>query len=134
MDNPKPFGRWLRHRRKELDITQEQLSGCVGCASATIRMIENGQRRPSRQVAELLANCLRVPEPDRAGFLAHARATLATTTPEGNPDEALATLGRHTSVPHSEAQTAIANNLPTQPTSLFGRDADIKALLNLLHR
>jgi transcriptional regulator with XRE-family HTH domain len=55
------FGLWLRRRRKALDLTQDALAGRVGCSVATIRKIEADERRPSRQVAELLAKVLDIP-------------------------------------------------------------------------
>src|SRR2546421_12032704 len=54
------FGRWLRQRRKMRDLTQERLAERVGCALETIRKIEGGRRRPSRQMAELLLTALGV--------------------------------------------------------------------------
>ena len=50
-----PFGAWLKARRKALDLRQEDLAFRVGCSFKTIEKIESGERRPSRQVAELLA-------------------------------------------------------------------------------
>jgi transcriptional regulator with XRE-family HTH domain len=55
------FGRWLRQRRRRLDLTQADLAERVGCSEITIRKIEADARTPSRQVAELLAACLEVP-------------------------------------------------------------------------
>ena len=51
MDGAPTFGRWLRHRRKNLDLTQEQLAERTGCAVDTIRKFEAGTRRPSREIA-----------------------------------------------------------------------------------
>jgi transcriptional regulator with XRE-family HTH domain len=48
------FGSWMRARRKMLDLTQAALARRVGCAAVTIKQFESGQRRPSRQIAELL--------------------------------------------------------------------------------
>jgi predicted ATPase/DNA-binding XRE family transcriptional regulator len=90
-------------------MTQDDLAECVGCSPATIQMIEQGQRRPSRQVAELLANCLRVPEAERETFLARARGT--------HPDPRPPTI-----------------NLPTHLTALIGRDEDVEAVRGLLLR
>lgn len=61
MNLPASFGLWLKERRKQLGLTQAGLAGCVGCTTVTIRKIEAGERRPSRQVAGLLATCLHVP-------------------------------------------------------------------------
>lgn len=54
------FGAWLQQRRKALDLTQDDLARRGGRSLSAIRQIENGKRRPSRQVAELLADHLRV--------------------------------------------------------------------------
>jgi predicted ATPase/class 3 adenylate cyclase len=77
MDGESSFGYWIRRRRKALDLTQEELAERIGCALDTIRKIESGARRPSRQVAERLATQLDVPEAMRTAFLHAARAELA---------------------------------------------------------
>src|SRR5215831_14975111 len=67
------FGQWLRSRRKALDLTQNELAEQVGCAEETIRKLEAGGRRPSKQIAQLLADAL-IAEPDeRQTFLLLAR-------------------------------------------------------------
>jgi class 3 adenylate cyclase len=71
------FGYWVRRRRKALDLTQAELAKRVGCAEVTIRRIEADERRPSRQVAELLAEQLQVAAEERPAFLKAARAELA---------------------------------------------------------
>ena len=71
------FGYWLRRRRKALDLTQDELAGQIGCAIGTLKKIETGERRPSKQMAERLADCLALPTPERAAFLKVARAELA---------------------------------------------------------
>ena len=58
--NPDTFGAWLKGRRKHLDLTQEALANLVGCSLSAIRKIENDERRPSKQIAELLAVHLEV--------------------------------------------------------------------------
>ncbi len=45
------FDQWIKQRRRALDLTQEDLSECVGCATTTIQKIELGERRPSKQVS-----------------------------------------------------------------------------------
>src|SRR5919108_6387681 len=77
MDGHASFGYWLRRRRKALDLTQEQLAQRVGCAPGTIRKIEADERRPSKQLAELLADHLAIPAAERLAFLQAARAELA---------------------------------------------------------
>ena len=72
------FGYWLRRRRKALDLTQEELAKRVSCSRFAIRKIEADERRPSRALAERLADRLAVPAEERAAFLDAARALQAT--------------------------------------------------------
>jgi transcriptional regulator with XRE-family HTH domain len=82
MHEDTPFGRWLKARRRAADLTQDALGRRVGCAGETIRKIEAGAARPSRQVAELLAACFDIPAGDRATFVGWARATVAPSSAE----------------------------------------------------
>jgi len=63
------FGYWVRRRRKALDLTQVALAKQVGCATVTIKKIESDQRRPSRVMAERIAECLEIIEPDLENFI-----------------------------------------------------------------
>jgi transcriptional regulator with XRE-family HTH domain len=72
------FGYWLRRRRKALDLTQDALARQAGCALGTLKKIETDERRPARQLAERLADCLALPAAERAAFVQAARAELAT--------------------------------------------------------
>src|SRR5262245_10119709 len=76
MELPFSFGLWLKERRKQLDLTQADLANCVGCSITTIRKIEADERRPSRQIAGLLADCLEITAEDRPTFLKVARTEL----------------------------------------------------------
>ncbi len=78
MDGMASFGYWVRRRRKALDLTQEQLAQQVGCAEVTIKKIEADERRPSRQIAACLADCLQIAPEARAAFVQAARGELAT--------------------------------------------------------
>ena len=69
MEPNETFGAWLRRRRRFMDMTQEQLADCAGCSPVTVRKMEGDERRPSRQLAELLAGCLGVPTDERAAFV-----------------------------------------------------------------
>ena len=61
MERTTSFGYWLRRRRKALDLTQDELAQRVGCATGTIKKLESDERRPSRQMADRLADCLEIP-------------------------------------------------------------------------
>jgi tetratricopeptide (TPR) repeat protein len=71
------FGYWLRRRRKALDLTQEELARTVSCSRFAIRKIEADERRPSRRLAERLAEKLSIPAQERDAFLDAARAVRA---------------------------------------------------------
>ena len=73
MDNIVSFGYWVRRRRKALDLTQAALAKQVGCSAITIRKIERDERRPSQQMAELLADNLVIPDAERDNFIDMAR-------------------------------------------------------------
>lgn len=68
------FGYWLRRRRRALDLTQEELAQRVSCSRHAIRKIEADERRPSRPLAERLADKLAIPADERDAFLDAARA------------------------------------------------------------
>jgi predicted ATPase/transcriptional regulator with XRE-family HTH domain len=124
------FGYWLRRRRKALDLTQDELARQIGCAIGTLKKIETDERRPSKQLAERLADCLALPAAERAAFVKAARAELATdqlaviTQPIDQQDA-------DTTLPGS---TAHPNNLPAQPTALIGREREIAAVVAMLRR
>ncbi len=73
MDIPLTFGEWLKRRRQALDLTQEQMAKRACCSVFAIRKIELGERRPSKQLAGLLAQALEIPGDDQAGFIKAAR-------------------------------------------------------------
>lgn len=72
------FGRPLYRLRRERDLTQEDLGQAAFCSRDTVKKLEAGQRRPSRQLAAQLADVLGLEEPTRAALLAAARANRAT--------------------------------------------------------
>jgi predicted ATPase/transcriptional regulator with XRE-family HTH domain len=78
VDGYPSFGYWVRRRRKALDLTQAELARRVFCALSTIKKIELDERRPSRQMAERLADCLHVTGLEREAFLAAAHAELVS--------------------------------------------------------
>ena len=73
METTISFGYWIRRQRKALDLTQQVLAERVGCSVAAIKKIESDERRPSRQIAERLADSLEVPADQRERFLEVAR-------------------------------------------------------------
>ncbi|HJZ48386.1 MAG TPA: adenylate/guanylate cyclase domain-containing protein, partial [Roseiflexaceae bacterium] len=72
------FGAWVRRRRRALDLTRDELAAQIGCAVTTIRHIETDERRPSKQLAARLADCLQLAAEERPAFLQAARGERAT--------------------------------------------------------
>ncbi len=93
MNQGTSFGSFVRQRRREMDLTQEELARRVGCAAITLRKIEADDLRPSVQIAERLAMALAIPLDDRAEFVRRARAVhpeasdIPTITPSPSLDE-----------------------------------------------
>src|ERR671924_344415 len=74
MNHDVTFGEWLRRRRRGLDLTQQELAQCVGCAVSMLRKIETGERRPSKELATQLASCLDIAPEEYDNFIIFARA------------------------------------------------------------
>jgi transcriptional regulator with XRE-family HTH domain len=75
MDAPS-FNLWLKQRRTALDLTQEELAERVSCAVTTIRKLGGGTLRPSKQIAERLAEELDIPVEEKGAFVREARAVV----------------------------------------------------------
>jgi transcriptional regulator with XRE-family HTH domain len=121
------FGEWLRRQRQQLRLTREQLAERVGCSVALLRKIEDGERRPSTQIAELLANALNVPSVEQATFVKVARGELSAFRLPQTRNE---TSGPDVSSAAAAFEPPI--NLPVPPTPLIGRQREVGELRNLL--
>ena len=123
-DVPPCFSEWLKCRRQELDLTQEQLAQRANCSVFAIRKLEMGERRPSRQLAEFLAKALEIPTENQATFIQVARGERSV--------ECL-----HTIVPGRAALPAgkprpTNGNVPRSLTPFIGREPELSALGGLL--
>jgi len=87
------FGRYVRQRRREMDLTQDELARRVGCAAITLRKIEAEDARPSVQIAERLAMALAIPLDERAEFVRRARAIRPELEEVPTPPPSLAEIG-----------------------------------------
>ena len=67
------FGEWLKRRRKQLHLTQRELAANSYCSGVMIKKIEADERRPSPELAGLLATSLKIPQPDQELFIEVAR-------------------------------------------------------------
>ncbi len=72
-DEPFSFGQWLQWRRQALRLTQQQLGNVAGCSAAMIRKLEADERRPSTDIARLLAIALHLPTHTHEAFVRYAR-------------------------------------------------------------
>ena len=107
------LGSWIKVQRKSLDLTQEHLAEQIGYALSTVRKIEGGVLRPSREIAERLADCLAIADDERGVFIRLARAPLAVA-PSVAESVPTTTLHRPT--------------IPALATPLLGRAADVAAV------
>ncbi len=71
--NALSVGDWLKRRRRSLDLTQAELADQVGCSVETIRRLEAETLRPSKALAERLAEYLDILPEQRPQFVRFAR-------------------------------------------------------------
>lgn len=67
------FGKWLRHKRRSLDLTQKAFADQIGCAEITVRRMEAGEYKPSKELALVLFEKLGIAEPERTQWISFAR-------------------------------------------------------------
>jgi transcriptional regulator with XRE-family HTH domain/tetratricopeptide (TPR) repeat protein len=112
----KLFGEWVHRRRIVLDLTQAELADRVSCSLSMLRKIERDERRPSTQLAELLADHLTIDESQRESFLQLARGKLPTEFDGPNLVEGnlLPPLSAHISKQIQEQTTFVARERELQ--------------------
>jgi len=115
------FGNWIKRRRKALDLTQQELAQRVGCSLSLIFKIESDERRPSRQIAELLVGQLEIPPDQWDLFLRVARQEKGITN--------LETIPPLSALEPASAPKQNPSNLPLSPTPLVGREHEIRAIM-----
>ncbi|MFQ3633017.1 helix-turn-helix domain-containing protein [Roseiflexus sp.] len=82
------FVRALKERRRALDLTQAELARRAGCALITLKRVESGSLRPSRELAEHLLRALDVAPADREQLIRHIRRPRGVANPR-NPFKGL---------------------------------------------
>ncbi len=120
------FGEWLKIRRKALDLTQVELAQRAGCSVHALRKIESGERRPSKQLAGLLAKSLEIAPADQGIFVRVSRGELNL---DRLPSQYFVTQAAPISSPKPSVEST---NLPETPTPLIGRQQELAALKQLL--
>ncbi|MEO8289354.1 MAG: tetratricopeptide repeat protein [Chloroflexota bacterium] len=126
-----PFALWLKQRRKEYGYTQEQLGELIGYSAASIRKLEDGTRRPSVQIALLLAEHLDIPMSEREAFVRSARMGQSHSAPLAG--QSLYTVPMATQAAPAAPSSVVATNLlPSRLTPLIGRDSTITEICRQL--
>lgn len=120
MEEP-TFGHWLRLKRKSLDLTRERLAERVGYSAATIKKLEEEERRPSALMVEKLAELFNIPPNERPAFLRFARGELRSAITDTKEE-----------FPWNSSAKRLPSNLPTMVTSLIGREKEIAEIHNYL--
>ena len=125
METETSFGALISRRRKALGLLQKELALQVGCSVTAVQKIERDERRPSRAMAERLAEALDVHADEGATFVLVARGErlVERLLPVSEPILPIADL--------RPARGRVA--LPVSPTTLFGRDMELAAISRLLH-
>ncbi len=120
------FGAWLAQQRKTRQLTQANLAGQLGYSLETIKKIEEGKRRPSRQLAEAVADWIGVTDEQRALFVQFCRDAATASSP---PADA------HWSADADAVPLRRGPDTWPAPTTAFiGRNAMIRELSTLLRR
>ncbi len=104
------FGSQVRNRREALGLTRKALAQWIDCSMETVRKIESGERHPSRQIAELLADALSISPEARENFIHFSRGKNAA------------------SVGERPMPGARATNLPAPMTSFIDRTTELASL------
>jgi transcriptional regulator with XRE-family HTH domain len=110
------FGALLRHHRLAAGISQEVLAEQARMSANGISALERGQRRsPYRETVALLIKALSLPPAVAAEFEAAAARPQRPCASTDRGDEG-----------------ALATNLPSQRTSLVGRETEIAHIIDIL--
>ncbi len=113
------LGSWIRQQRLDRDLTQEELARLTACSLSTIRKIEAGQRRPSRQLALQFAKQFGLDPETGRRFLQWVRQK------DSDTPALLAT-------PPGPLRGARPPTLPAPLTSFVGRTHEVPAIRALL--
>ena len=108
------FGVWLRKQRRALDLTRQALADQLGCAEVTLRRIETGTLKPSKELAQTILQQLDIPKSEWRPWISFARGL------SGFP---------FTSSPSSSKSNT---NLPASLTSFIGREKEQLDVLQLI--
>jgi predicted ATPase/DNA-binding XRE family transcriptional regulator len=108
------FGVWLHKQRRVLDLSRKAFADQVGCAEVTLRRIEAGALKPSKELASILLEKLGIPETERPQWISFARGL------SGFPTE---------SIPSAKKPIT---NLPASLTTFIGREKEQADVIRLI--
>src|SRR5688572_6178622 len=111
------FGEWLHQQRRMLDLTQQEFADQVGCARITLRRIESGALKPSKELAQILLEKLGIPENERPQWVHYARGL--SDFPARSVDF---------------SASKLLTNLPASLTSFIGREKEQAEILKLISK
>jgi predicted ATPase/transcriptional regulator with XRE-family HTH domain len=111
-DRPALFGELLRRHRAAAGFTQEELAERAGLSVRGLRYLERGLHRPYRDTVQRLLEVLALSPEDHRLLVEAAR-----------PRAVSAMAGEHR-----------GGGLPVPPSPLIGRERDVAAVADLLHR
>jgi DNA-binding SARP family transcriptional activator/predicted ATPase/DNA-binding XRE family transcriptional regulator len=83
------FGVWLRKQRRALDLSRQAFADQVGCAEVTLRRIEAGTLKPSKELASILIEKLGIPESERSQWVSFARGFIGFPSDSAQSSEKL---------------------------------------------
>jgi predicted ATPase/DNA-binding XRE family transcriptional regulator len=106
-------------------LTQQELAQRVGCSTSLIFKIESDERRPSRQIAELLVEHLEIPPDQRDLFLKVARQEKTVDRLGSLPPPSA-------SKPVTVSQSVQQPSLPLPLTPIIGREHELHAIIQQL--
>ena len=100
------FGIWLRKQRRALDLSRQAFADQVGCAEVTLRRIEAGTLKPSKELASILLEKLGIPETEWPQWISFARGL------SGFPSQSISSSNKP------------ITNLPAPLTTFIGREKE----------
>ena len=108
------FGTWLRKQRRALDVSQKSLADQVGCAEVTLRRIEAGTLKPSKELASILLEKIGIPKAEWPQWISFARGL------SGFPSQSPSSTNKQKS------------NLPVPLTTFIGREKEQSEVIQFI--
>ena len=116
------FGEWLKQRRKQLRLTQQEVATAVFCSTAMIKKIEADERQPSVELAQALAVTLQLPPEQHLIFVEIARGERPLDHLALSPTQSVTLSPGHLVTP----------SLPTPTTPFIGRQTELAQIVDRL--